>query len=63
VKTAVPLRQLVFGRPLLSTEEKTERIGVFRGVPILGLDALSSAAYGPERRSPCCCWPTCPGSV
>jgi amino acid transporter len=39
---------LLFGRPLATEEEKAERIGPLEGVPIFGLDALSSAAYGPE---------------
>jgi amino acid transporter len=36
------------GRPLRTEEELSQRIGVLRGVPFLGLDALASAAYGPE---------------
>lgn len=39
---------LLFGRPLASSEERAEEIGVSAGIPIFGLDALSSAAYGPE---------------
>jgi len=39
---------VVLGRPLATEEEKAERIGPLKGVPIFGLDALSSAAYGPE---------------
>lgn len=39
---------LLFGRPLASSEERAEEIGVSAGLPIFGLDALSSAAYGPE---------------
>ena len=39
---------VLFGRPLASSEERAEHIGVAAGVPIFGLDALSSAAYGPE---------------
>src|SRR5271166_3247773 len=39
---------LLFGRPLATEEEKAERIGPSKGLPIFGLDALSSAAYGPE---------------
>jgi amino acid transporter len=39
---------LLIGRPLASSEERAEQIGVAKGVPIFGLDALSSAAYGPE---------------
>jgi amino acid transporter len=39
---------LLFGRRLASTEEEENKIGPLAGVPVLGLDALSSAAYGPE---------------
>jgi len=39
---------LLFGRPLATTEERAEQVGSVTGVPIFGLDALSSAAYGPE---------------
>src|SRR5271165_6810282 len=39
---------ILFGRPLASREERAERIGPVAGIPIFGLDALSSAAYGPE---------------
>lgn len=42
------LVDLLLGRPLATEEEKAERIGPGKGVPIFGLDALSSAAYGPE---------------
>ncbi|MGB6728388.1 MAG: APC family permease [Terracidiphilus sp.] len=39
---------LFFGRPLATSEERAECIGPIAGIPIFGLDALSSAAYGPE---------------
>ncbi len=39
---------LIFGRPLATEDDKSERIGPSKGIPIFGLDALSSAAYGPE---------------
>ena len=39
---------LLFGRPLASSEDRAEKIGPGAGIPIFGLDALSSAAYGPE---------------
>ena len=39
---------LLFGRPLATSEERAEQIGPAAGIPIFGLDALSSAAYGPE---------------
>jgi amino acid transporter len=42
------LLDVLLGRPLATEEEKAERIGPAKGVPIFGLDALSSAAYGPE---------------
>ncbi|RXS98023.1 APC family permease [Silvibacterium dinghuense] len=39
---------LLFGKPLASSEERAEQVGPSAGLPIFGLDALSSAAYGPE---------------
>lgn len=42
------LFDFLFGKPLASSEERAERIGPLSGIPIFGLDALSSAAYGPE---------------
>jgi amino acid transporter len=36
------------GRPLATSEERAEHIGPVAGIPVFGLDALSSAAYGPE---------------
>jgi amino acid transporter len=38
----------LLGKPLATSEERAEQIGVAAGIPIFGLDALSSAAYGPE---------------
>ncbi|MGC8639568.1 MAG: APC family permease [Isosphaeraceae bacterium] len=38
----------LFGRPLATYEEGEQRVGVVAGIPMLGLDALGSAAYGPE---------------
>ncbi|HEY6769191.1 MAG TPA: APC family permease [Candidatus Sulfotelmatobacter sp.] len=38
----------LFGRPLSSDENVKEQIQSSAGVPVFGLDALSSAAYGPE---------------
>ena len=38
----------ILGRPLASREAGDQRIGIARGVATFGLDALSSAAYGPE---------------
>src|SRR5258707_15856184 len=42
------LIDVLLGRPLASTEERAEKIGTLAGIPIFGLDALGSAAYGPE---------------
>src|ERR1035438_8290682 len=42
------LTNLLFGRPLASSEDEGERITPTQGIPTFGLDALSSAAYGPE---------------
>src|ERR1700736_5907215 len=39
---------LLLGTPLATENEKAERIGPAKGIPIFGLDALSSAACGPE---------------
>jgi len=39
---------LVVGKPIKTSEERAEQIGPTQGIPIFGLDALSSAAYGPE---------------
>ncbi|MGB8029603.1 MAG: APC family permease [Terracidiphilus sp.] len=39
---------MLFGRPLATSEERAECIGPLAGIPVFGLDALSSAAYGPE---------------
>ncbi|MGZ3390439.1 MAG: APC family permease [Isosphaeraceae bacterium] len=38
----------LFGRRLATYEEGEQRVGVLAGIPMLGLDALGSAAYGPE---------------
>src|ERR1700719_1694048 len=38
----------ILGRPLASNEAGEQRIGAATGIPTFGLDALSSAAYGPE---------------
>jgi amino acid transporter len=42
------LADLLFGRPLASSEQRAEKIGPDAGIAVFGLDALSSAAYGPE---------------
>lgn len=44
----MPILDILLGKPLATYEERGEQIGVPSGIPIFGLDALSSAAYGPE---------------
>jgi amino acid transporter len=39
---------VLFGRPLATHESHSATIGVAAGIPIFGLDGLTSAAYGPE---------------
>src|SRR5580698_6745076 len=39
---------LLVGKPIKTSDERAEQIGAVSGIPIFGLDALSSAAYGPE---------------
>jgi amino acid transporter len=36
------------GKPLRTEGESEEQIGPLQGIPVLGLDALASASYGPE---------------
>src|SRR5580700_6937519 len=42
------LLDLLVGKPIRTSDERAEQIGPAQGIPIFGLDALSSAAYGPE---------------
>src|ERR1700724_610204 len=42
------LADLLFGRSLATDEEGEQRVGVLAAIPMLGLDALGSSAYGPE---------------
>jgi amino acid transporter len=42
------ISDILVGRPLANWEEHGEQVGPSAGIPIFGLDALSSAAYGPE---------------
>jgi amino acid transporter len=39
---------VVVGKPIKTSEERAEQIGPIQGIPVFGLDGLSSAAYGPE---------------
>jgi len=42
------LGDLLFGKPLASYEDSEQRLSPLSGIGVFGLDALSSAAYGPE---------------
>jgi amino acid transporter len=42
------LGSVLFGRRLANQEQAQRRIGVFEGLPTMGLDGLGSSAYGPE---------------
>jgi hypothetical protein len=44
----MPLSDFILGRHLASEEDKEQRVGPMAGISVFGLDALSSAAYGPE---------------
>ncbi len=40
---------ILLGKPLATSDAQHEHIGVASGIPIFGLDGLTSAAYGPEQ--------------
>jgi amino acid transporter len=42
------LTDFLLGRSLASDEEGEQRVGLLAAIPMLGLDALGSSAYGPE---------------
>jgi amino acid transporter len=44
----VSVLDILLGKPLATSDERAEQVGTSAGIPIFGLDALSSAAYGPE---------------
>ena len=44
----MPILDLLIGKPLATSDERAQRIGPVAGIAVFGLDALSSAAYGPE---------------
>ena len=48
IRPLMNLLDLVVGKPISTSDERAEEIGPAKGIPIFGLDALSSAAYGPE---------------
>ncbi|WP_233590461.1 hypothetical protein [Legionella qingyii] len=44
----MPILDKILGKPLSSKSRKKQELSVLTGVPALGLDSLSSTAYGPE---------------
>jgi amino acid transporter len=44
----VSFLDVLLGKPLANSDERGEQVAATSGIPIFGLDALSSAAYGPE---------------
>jgi amino acid transporter len=42
------LLDILIGPPLASAAQPGHKLGLFTGLPVFGLDGLSSAAYGPE---------------
>ncbi|NQX69442.1 amino acid permease [Paenibacillus alba] len=47
--TSDSLKKIVFGKPLKSAELESEKMQVWKALPILSSDALSSVAYGTEQ--------------
>ena len=41
-------RSVLFGRPLASEADITERLPKWKALPVFSSDAMSSVAYGPE---------------
>lgn len=46
--TSQQIKRLVLGRPLKSSEAEAEKMPIWKALPILSSDALSSVAYGTE---------------
>jgi amino acid transporter len=42
------VRDFLLGKPIPDEKAESEKLGSVEGVAVLGLDALASAAYGPE---------------
>ncbi|WNR44107.1 APC family permease [Paenibacillus roseipurpureus] len=47
--TSDSLKKIVFGKPLKSSELESEKMPVWKALPILSSDALSSVSYGTEQ--------------
>jgi amino acid transporter len=48
VDPPLSLTKFFIGRPVGNKEAEGQKLGVFSGVPAMGLDGLGSASYGPE---------------
>lgn len=48
IMTSQSLKRVLLGRPLKSSEAETEKMPMWKALPILSSDALSSVAYGTE---------------
>ena len=46
------LKGIFFGKRIRTGDAQQEKISPLSGIPVLGLDALASAAYGPEAALP-----------
>src|SRR3954447_1453021 len=46
--TSQSIKRLILGRPLKSEEAEAEKMQLWKALPILSSDALSSVAYGTE---------------
>jgi hypothetical protein len=42
------IKGIFFGKRIRTGDAQQEKISPLSGLPVLGLDALASAAYGPE---------------
>ena len=42
------IAKFLLGRPIANREAEKEKLSIWTGLPAMGLDGLSSAAYGPE---------------
>src|SRR5690349_17774185 len=45
---SLSITRMFIGRPVANREAEARKLGVFTGVPAMGLDGLGSASYGPE---------------
>src|SRR3954454_18045604 len=51
-RVVMSVLEFLLGRPLASHEQPERKVGVFTGVPAMGLDGLPSPSSGPEAALP-----------